>query len=107
VAWVVQGLGSLILTSIGCRHPEARAEVRGGLAALDVVALAVTLAAIRIAWVAHRRVSGGAPLVGEEAEARSRLLATGGVFLAITLGLGILWATLPIAMLGGLCEAVR
>jgi hypothetical protein len=107
LAWVIQGLGSIALAAAACGHPQSTGLVRTGLGVLAGSALVATLLAIRAGWVAHRRFSGGVALLGDEAEARSRLLATGGVFLALTLGLGILWAALPIAMLGKLCEAAR
>jgi hypothetical protein len=98
IAWIAQGLGSVWVTTQACHHPGDTRLARSVVMGLALGALAVTLAASSYARRQLGRSAG---------QPRRKMMAIGGIFLAVTLGLGILWAGLPALLLGKICEATR
>jgi hypothetical protein len=101
IAWLIQSLGSFWITTQACHESRGAGSARLVVIGLGLVALAVTLSALGASTLARRK------LRESTAEPRRDMMALGGIFLAITLGLGVLCGSLPALILGKVCEATR
>ena len=101
IAWLIQSLGSVWVTTQACHDSRGAGSARWVVIGLALAALAVTLSALAASTLARRRLRHG------EGGPRRDMMALGGIFLAVTLGLGVLCAGLPALLLGKICEATR
>jgi hypothetical protein len=101
IAWSIQGLGSFLVASQACHDTRGSGSARSVVIGLALAALAVTLSALGASTLAYRK------LRKSTGETRRDMMALGGIFLAITLGLGVLCAGLPALILGKVFEAPR
>ncbi|HEY3704399.1 MAG TPA: hypothetical protein VGL22_05010 [Terracidiphilus sp.] len=101
IAWVLLGCADLVITWRACMvqedygippsHPGARILYF----ALAVALLAVTVWAGFTSYRTWRYLSAHRALLDAEGVERREFLAIGGVIVAITMGMGILWLALP------------
>lgn len=75
-------------------------------AALTVILLAATIAAGVISFGNFQRFSNHASLARTEATGRDEFMALGGMFISLTLSLGIVWLGIPLIIVN-LCTRAR
>ncbi|MGC2448679.1 MAG: hypothetical protein WA477_13620 [Candidatus Sulfotelmatobacter sp.] len=111
-AWIGLGLADLLITWQACLGQE---QYGGGRLepGFKLLYLVVTLALLIMAIVAGgvslrnwRKLSGDRHLADAEGRGREEYMALIGVFISLTLGIGIIWLGLPIAMIE-LCVRAR
>jgi hypothetical protein len=108
-AWAVHGLTSVLLTLNACRPSGGALEpgtTRGLLIALTLVALAVTVSGIWVAFGSWRRLTQQRRFLKAESEPAQQMLAQTGIFAGVLFSIGIFWGGLPTLVLN-VCESVR
>jgi len=101
VAWVLLGCADIVITWRACTVqegygiPAPRPEVRVLYVVLAVVLLGITVIAGLISYRTWSYLSAVRGMLHSHAVERREFLAMGGVIVAITLGMGILWLALP------------
>jgi hypothetical protein len=112
VAWVGLGVSDILITWRACVHRE---EFGGAtvLPAVHLAYIAVAASLLAIAAVAGttsyrnwRALSPGSSFLKAEATDREEFMALLGVIVSVTLGMGIVWLSLP-PLLIELCARVR
>lgn len=111
-AWVAMGVTDILITWQSCLHKEqyGGAHLEPGFRVLYAVC---TIALFVIAVVAGivsyhnwRTLSAERNLAHAEGRRREEYMALAGVFISITLGIGIIWLGIPIGILD-LCARAR
>jgi hypothetical protein len=101
VAWVLLGCADIVITWRACMIqedygiPTPRPDVRILYFVLALVLLAITVFAGFTSYRTWRYVSEQRKMLGAHAVERHEFLAMGGVIVAVTMGMGILWLALP------------
>lgn len=113
LAWGGLGVADILVTWQACAlhdapfgvpmsHPAARVVYL----ALSLLSLAIAVAAGVMSWRTWRSLSGGGGIFRAEGYERREFMALMGLFMSVTLGMGIIWLTLPPLMLE-LCGRAR
>jgi hypothetical protein len=111
-SWIALGIVDLLLTWQACQGQEqyGGAEFKPEFRLLFVVFTVLLLAtAIAAGWVSFdnwRRVSRNGGLSHAEGRGREEYMALVGVFISFTLGIGIIWLGIPLAIID-LCVRAR
>ena len=112
LAWLGLGISDVLITWRECIHEEAfgGASTHTGLHTLNIVIFFVLLGIAITAGVMSyrnwRRLAGEVKLLHAEGTGSREYLALIGVFISITLGMGMLWLGIPVLILS-LCERIR
>lgn len=112
VAWVIAGLADAWLAWVACMGHEAGSGVftsTGMRVLLGVITfglLAVATAGGMISFRNWRRLSEADDILEAEGRARKQFMALVGVFISVSLGVGIIWFSIPIYILG-ICVRAR
>jgi hypothetical protein len=112
LCWVGLGIADVLITWRECLHHErfGGASSHPGLLTLNIVIfftlLAITIVAGIVSYRNWRRLSGEVPLARAEATGMREYLALIGVFMSVTMGLGIIWLGIPLLILQ-LCVRIR
>ena len=110
--WVGIGIADTLITWRECLHNEqfGGASSHPGLLSLNVVIFLALLAIAAIAGVMSyrnwQRLAGQVRLYRAEATGPREYMALIGVFMSITLGIGIIWLGLPLLIIS-LCVRTR
>lgn len=111
-AWLGLGISDVLITWRECIHREAfgGASSHPGLRTLNIalfaVLLAIAVAAGVMSYRNWRRLAGEVNLLHAEGTGRREYLALIGVFISITLGIGMIWLGIPVLILS-LCVRIR
>ncbi len=111
-AWVALGVGDIVITSVACVYNEqfGNGILHLGAAVAYFVAtfLLMTLAVIAgtMSYRNWKKLSGEARLRDAEGRERQEFMALLGVFVSFTLGVGLVWLTIPLLILN-LCVRAR
>ena len=112
-AWILLCIGDAFITWQACIHQEefGNASSHPGMMTLYIVITFVLFAVAIIAGVLSYRTwralsEKRSKLYAAEASGRKEFMAFLGVFISITLGLGIIWLGIPLAILR-LCVRTR
>lgn len=101
VAWAALGFIDILITWLACVHEEEFGNAMrhpGAIAAYIVVALtlfAVVIAAGILSYRNWRAISAQNAILNASATDRREFMALLGVFISITLGMGVLWLAIP------------
>lgn len=101
VAWVLLGCADIVITWRACTVqedygiPTPRPDVRILYFVLAIVLLAITVYAGFTSYRTWRYLSEQRKMLNSHAVERREFLAVGGVIVAITMGMGIVWLALP------------
>lgn len=111
-AWLGLGISDVLITWRECIHEEAfgGASTHPGLHTLNIALFALLLAIAAVAGIMSylnwRKLAGEVKLLEAEGRGRREYLALIGVFISITLGMGMIWLGIPILILS-LCVRIR
>lgn len=111
-AWVIAGVVDAALAWIACMGHEAGSGVftsvgmRVLLGVITFGLLAVATAGGMISFRNWRRLSDENEITEAEGRGRKQFMALVGVFISVSLGLGIIWFAIPIYILG-ICVRAR
>jgi hypothetical protein len=112
VAWALAGFLDATLAWFACRGGEAGTSVftstgmRILLGFITFGLLAVATAGGLISFSNWRKLTAEESFVDDEARGRKQFMAKVGVILSIALGVGIIWFSIPVYLLG-LCVRGR
>jgi hypothetical protein len=112
LAWVGLGIAEILITWRECLHQEqfGGASDHPGMQALSIILflalLAIAIGAGIMSYRNWRQLAGGVRIYRAEGEPPREYLALLGVFISITLGLGIIWLGIPLTILS-LCVRTR
>lgn len=101
VAWVLLGCADIVITWRACMVqedygiPTPRPDVRILYFVVALVLLAITIFAGVTSYRTWRYLSEQRQVLDLQAVQRREFLAIGGVIVAVTMGMGILWLALP------------
>jgi hypothetical protein len=101
VAWVLLGCADIVITWRACMVqedygiPAPRPDVRILYFVLALLLLAITAFAGFTSYRTWRHLSAQHELLHSHAVERREFMALGGVIVAVTMGMGILWLALP------------
>ncbi len=101
VAWVLLGCADIVITWRACMVqedygiPTPRPEVRIIYFMLALILLAVTVYAGFTSYRTWRYLSEQHAMLRSHGIERREFMAIGGVIVAVTMGMGILWLALP------------
>jgi hypothetical protein len=102
VAWVVLGVGDILITWRACLHPELFGGP-GNSPTARILYFVVTFALIGLAVVAGissyrnwKTFSEHRELLAAEGRERTEFIALAGLFMSFTLGFGMLWFCFPL-----------
>ena len=111
-AWILAGAVDAALAWIACMGHEAGSGVftavgmRVLLGLVTFALLAVATTGGLISFLNWRRLSEESEFTEAEGQGRKQFMALVGVFVSISLGLGIIWFAIPIYILG-ICVRAR
>jgi len=111
-AWFALGIAEMFITWRACMHNEQFGNSIGNGAAMGAsfvvsfLLLGLVAAAGFASWIAWRKASAQRSLVEAEGRTMQEFLPLVGVFFCLTLGVGMVWMTLPLFILR-LCARVR
>jgi hypothetical protein len=112
LAWIIAGLVDAWVAWVACMGHEAGSGVftslgmRVLLGLVTFGLLAVATAGGLISFGNWRRLSETREFVEAEGRGRKQFMALVGVFISVSLGLGIIWFSIPIYILG-ICVRAR
>jgi hypothetical protein len=112
LCWMGLGIADVLITWRECLHQEqfGGASSHPGMLTLNIVIFLVLLAIAIVAGVMSYRnwrlLAGQVKIYRAEANGSHEYLALLGVFISITLGLGIIWFGIPLMILS-LCVRTR
>jgi hypothetical protein len=112
LAWIVAGLVDAWLAWVACMGHEAGSGVftsvgmRVLLGVVTFALLGVAIAGGLISFRNWRRLSESHDFIEAEGRGREQFMALVGVFISVSLGIGIVWFALPIYILG-ICVRAR
>jgi hypothetical protein len=110
--WIALGITDILITWRECLHQEqyGGASAHPGLLTLNVVLFFVLLAIAVVAGImsyrSWRLLAGQVKLSHAEATGRQEYMALLGVWIAATIGVGIIWLGIPLMILS-LCVRIR
>ncbi len=111
-AWVIAGVADAWLAWVACMGHEAGSGVftsvgmRVLLGVITFGLLAVATAGGLVSFANWRRLSDSGQFIESEARGRKQFMAMVGVLISVSLGIGILWFSIPIYILG-ICVRAR
>ena len=111
-AWVMLGITDVLITWRECLHQEqfGGASSHPGMRLLNIVLFvilfAIALAAGVMSYRNWRRLAGQVPLLHAESTGRREYVAFLGIFISVTLGIGMIWLGIPLVILS-LCVRTR
>lgn len=111
-AWLGLGISDVLITWRECIHQEAFGGSRSssGLHTLNIalfaLLLAVAVTAGIMSYLNWRKLAGQVKLLHAEGTGSREYLALIGVFISITLGMGMIWLGIPLLILS-LCVRIR
>jgi hypothetical protein len=112
VAWILAGIVDAWLAWVACMGHEAGSGVftsvgmRVLLGVITFGLLAVASAGGLVSFANWRRLSQSREFMDAEGRGRQQFMALVGVFISVSLGIGILWFSIPIYILG-ICVRAR
>ncbi|HLZ42166.1 MAG TPA: hypothetical protein VKQ11_14450 [Candidatus Sulfotelmatobacter sp.] len=112
VAWIIAGLADAWLAWVACMGHEVGSGVftsvgmRVLLGAITFGLLAVATAGGLVSFNNWRRLSQSREFLEAEGRGRQQFMALVGVFISVSLGVGIVWFAIPIYILG-ICVRAR
>lgn len=112
LCWIAIGIADTLITWRECLHHEQYGGTSShpGLLALNVVIFFALLAVAAVAgWMSYRNwreLSGQIRIMQAEANGPREYMALIGVFMSVTLGIGIIWFGLPLLIIS-LCVRTR
>lgn len=112
LCWVGIGIADVLITWRACLHNEqfGGASHHPGLLSLNIVLFLVLLATAVFAGVMSfrnwKRLAGHVRLYRAEATGAREYMALIGLFMSVTLGIGIIWLGLPLLLIS-LCVRTR
>lgn len=112
VAWFSLGLAEMFITWRACLHNEefgnASSHPADMIAAYIVTFLLIGLVAVAglVSYLNWRRLSTQRTILQAEGRGRSEFIALLGVYISVTLGVGMIWMGIPLFILR-LCARVR
>jgi hypothetical protein len=112
VAWIIAGIVDAWLAWVACMGHEAGSGVftsvgmRVLLGVITFGLLAVATAGGLVSFANWRRLSQSREFMDAEGRGRQQFMALVGVFISVSLGIGILWFSIPIYILG-ICVRAR
>jgi hypothetical protein len=112
LCWVGLGIADVLITWRECLHQEqfGGASSHSGLLSLNIfiffALLAIAIVAGFVSYRNWRRLSGEVKLRNAEGTGSREYLALIGVFISITLGIGMIWLGIPLLFLS-LCVRIR
>jgi hypothetical protein len=112
VAWVALSAGDVFITWWACLEdrPFGGSAIRMSAVALYFVATILLIGAAIAAGVVSyrnwRRLSGKIRLLDAEGNGRREFMALLGIFVSFTLGIGLVWMTIPLFILS-ICVRAR
>lgn len=101
VAWLLLGCADLVITWRACMVqedygiPTPRPDVRILYFVLALLLLALTIYAGFTSYRTWRYLSAQREMLNSQGVERREFMAIGGVIIAVTMGMGILWLALP------------
>lgn len=111
-AWVALGVGDVLITWWACieNRQLGGGTVRSGVAIVYFIAAFLLIGMAVVAGITSyrnwRQLSGAARLSEAEGRGRPEFMALMGVFVSFTLGIGLIWLTVPLLILN-LCVRAR
>ena len=102
VAWFGLGLADMVITWRACVHEEqfgGPSSHPGALALYFVmwaVLFGVALLTGTMSYRTWRKLSGATELLYAEGKERKEFMSLAGLFISVTLGIGIVWLCLPL-----------
>ncbi len=111
-AWIALGVGYVLITWWACIEdgPLGAGSLRPGVAILYFLAalllIGTALVAGMMSYRNWRQLSESSGLLDAQGEARCEFMALLGVFVSFTLGIGLIWLTIPLLILN-LCVRAR
>jgi len=105
VAWVMQGLLSVLIATEACQDGNP-SGAHLGLELLTLIALVLAVAGGTVTYLNWRRLAEQPRLMRSEGRSREEFLALVGAFLSVIFIVGIIWGGLPLVLVN-VCEAVR
>jgi hypothetical protein len=111
-AWVALGVGDVLITILACFYNEqfGNGEIHSSAAVLYFILTALLIAIAVLAGLVSyrewRKLSRENRLLEAEGRGRREFMALLGIFVSFTLGIGLLWLTIPLLMLN-LCVRAR
>ena len=111
-AWTGLGIADILITWKACLHqeqfggPSAHPGMRTLSFVITLLLLGTAIAAGTMSYRNWRRLSGEVRLWDAEGQGRQEFMALIGVFMSLTLGIGILWLGLPLLIIE-LCVRTR
>lgn len=112
LAWIGLGIADILITWRACLHQEqfGDASSHPGMLTLNIglffILLAIAITAGTMSYRNWRRLAGEVIFYRAEANGRREYVALLGVFISVTLGLGIVWLGIPLMILS-LCVRTR
>lgn len=99
IAWIVLGSIDLLITWWVCELPQSRVNAgRGIMIALTLLLLITAIGAGSTGYRTWRRASQSPSIEHSHAVGREEFMGMVGMLMAISLGLGIVWLGLPLAI---------
>lgn len=101
IAWVMLGCLDLCINWRACTHqedygaPAAHPEVRVLISALGLALLIVAVTAGFTSYRNWRALSAHSAILNTDAVERREFMAVLGVIVSVTMGMGILWLSIP------------
>lgn len=112
VAWIIAGVADAWLAWVACMGHEAGSGVfsavglRVLLGVITFGLLAMATAGGLVSFRNWRRLSQSSEFMEAEGRGRQQFMALVGVFISVSLGIGIIWFAIPIYILG-ICVRAR
>lgn len=112
VAWGIYGAAWELISAEACKKGNGNLgalsanDVRWVLVGICCVLFSVALYAGYVSFRNWRQLSSGHDLVHDEARLAEHFLAAGGIFISVIFALSIMWAGLPLIMVG-ICVKAR
>lgn len=111
-AWVALGVGDVLITWWACmeNQPLGNGSVRSGISIVYFIATFLLIGTAVVAGIMSyrnwRQLSAAPSLREAEGRGRPEFMALLGVFVSVTLGIGLIWLTIPLLILN-LCVRAR
>ena len=111
-AWILAGVADVWLAWVACMGHEVGSGVftsvgmRIMLGVITFGLLAVATAGGLVSFANWRRLSESHDFIEAEGRGRKQFMALVGVFISVSLGIGIIWFSIPIYILG-ICVRAR
>lgn len=109
-AWLLTGIADVLITWQACPAAQtggpSEGSYRGLYLGFTFALLAIAFAAGFVSFRNWRRISNEKSIAESEGRGRKEYMALAGVFISITLGIGIVWLSIPLFLLN-ICARQR